>query len=178
MKLEDIKVYDPKRDGLDFETYSNAYKAAEAVNRNAAYAMHDGLVRKVQKSPVGDTGITLADFLSPEDGFFSLNTGVLAVVFMDGKFHSKYNREEFKSLDVDELAKTKWRVSKAIPRNSAFASSRSCPRIAVSARTVTTLGWTSSMPPATKISSSGAPLPGWMRTAPGLMRVISGVCRG
>jgi hypothetical protein len=60
----------------------------------------------------------------------------------------------------------------------ALASSRSWPRIAVSASTVTVPGCTSRMPPATKTNSSSPLSARSMRTAPGLMRVISGVCRG
>jgi len=60
----------------------------------------------------------------------------------------------------------------------AFASSRSLPRIAVSASTVTAFGCTSRMPPATKTNSSWPLSARRMRTAPGLMRVISGVWRG
>jgi hypothetical protein len=60
----------------------------------------------------------------------------------------------------------------------AFASSRSAPRIAVSASTVTTLGCTSRMPPATKMSCFSPPPAGVISTVPGLMRVMSGVWRG
>jgi hypothetical protein len=71
------------------------------------------------------------------------------------------------------------RISSArLIASAALASSRSRPRIAVSASTVTTWGCTSRMPPATNTSSSGPPPAGWMRTEPGLMRVMSGVCLG
>jgi hypothetical protein len=62
--------------------------------------------------------------------------------------------------------------------STALASSRSWPRIAVSASTVTVLGCTSRMPPATNTISSSPLSARAMRTAPGLMRVISGVWRG
>src|SRR5206468_7805651 len=62
--------------------------------------------------------------------------------------------------------------------STAFASSRSLPRIAVSASTVTVPGCTSRMPPATKTNSTSPVSARSMRTAPGLMRVISGVWRG
>jgi len=60
----------------------------------------------------------------------------------------------------------------------ALASSRSWPRIAVSASTVTTSGCTSRIPPATKTSSSSPPPAGLILTDPGLMRVMSGAWRG
>src|SRR5258706_8440434 len=71
------------------------------------------------------------------------------------------------------------RASSALRSASlAFASSRSLPRIAVSASTVISFGCTSRMPPATKISCSSPPPAAVMRTAPGLMRVMRGVWRG
>ena len=68
--------------------------------------------------------------------------------------------------------------SAACLASPALASSRSLPRIAVSASTVTEPGWISRMPPATKTNSSSSLSARWMRTAPGLMRVMSGVWRG
>ena len=59
----------------------------------------------------------------------------------------------------------------------AFSSSRSLPRMAVSDKTVTQLGCTSRIPPATKTNSS-VPSAFSMRTDPALMRDISGVWRG
>src|SRR5260221_10964245 len=73
-----------------------------------------------------------------------------------------------------------WRraSSAAFKASVAFASSRSRPRIAVSASTVTTSGCTSRIPPATKTSSSSPPPAGLILTDPGLMRVICGVWLG
>src|SRR5258706_3236558 len=73
-----------------------------------------------------------------------------------------------------------WRraSSAAFSASVALASSRSWPRIAVSASTVTSPGCTSRMPPATKTSSSSPPPAGLILTEPGLMRVIRGVCLG
>ena len=48
-RIEDIKVYDPKTDGLDFSTYQQVhstyqqvYKAAKAINRLAADIIMEG----------------------------------------------------------------------------------------------------------------------------------------
>src|SRR6267378_3126779 len=68
--------------------------------------------------------------------------------------------------------------SAAFKASLALASSKSRPRIAVSASTVMTPGCTSRIPPATKMSSSSPPPAGLILTEPGLMRVISGVCLG
>src|SRR5882762_21938 len=73
-----------------------------------------------------------------------------------------------------------WRraSSAAFSASLALASSRSWPRIAVSASTVTSPGCTSRMPPATNTSSSSPPPAGLILTEPGLMRVIRGACFG
>src|SRR6266480_1193608 len=73
-----------------------------------------------------------------------------------------------------------WRraSSAAFRASVALASSKSRPRTAVSASTVTTSGCTSRIPPATKTSSSSPPPAGLILTDPGLMRVMSGVCLG
>ena len=110
MDIQDVKVYDPKQDGLDFETYRKAYDAAMAVNRKAAYAMNDGLFQKVENSEV-EHGRTLGAFLNDEDGFFQNHSETVAVLFMDGRFHSQYDREGYKTLELDKLAQQ----SNAIP---------------------------------------------------------------
>lgn len=103
MDIKDVKVYDPKQDGLDFETYRKAYDAAMAVNRRAAYAMHGGLFQKVEDSEV-EHGRTLGAFLNDAKGFFQNHPETVAVLFMDGRFHSQYDREGYKTLELDKLA--------------------------------------------------------------------------
>ena len=109
MDITNIKAYDPKQDGLDFQNFKAAYYTAHTINPSAAYAMSDGLIGRVLKSEV-ESGVTLKQLLFEKDGFFDAqrhnhpNNRIVAVLFMDGKFHSKYTRANYTSVDLDKLA--------------------------------------------------------------------------
>lgn len=110
VKLERIEVYDPKSDGLDYKTFVMAHQAAAAINPKAAEAILEGLQVRVLNSPVGTNG-TLREFLYGERRFFTKNHGIIAVLFMDGRFHSRYDAQSRRRVDLEEMA----REANAIP---------------------------------------------------------------
>jgi hypothetical protein len=101
MKIEDLKVYDPKQDGLDFQSYSKEYDSLFAINMKKAYDFNDSLYQKIQNSKV-ESGVTLDKFL---DDFFANQDNIVAVVFVDGKLYSQLDRTSYKKLNLDEIAK-------------------------------------------------------------------------
>lgn len=106
MDIRHIRVYDPRTDNIDFRTYKRAFLAVEAINPRLAYALHDSLLQKVEESEV-ERGLTLREFLNPENGFFSKHPDFIAVVFMNGRFYRSYSQEEYDNLDLDVLGKEK-----------------------------------------------------------------------
>jgi len=107
--IEDIKVYNPKEKGINYETI----KAVEKINPEAAYRLIVGLYEAVSQSRVGEN-LTLNDYLflpglsrttNNTGGYFARNPNVSAVLFMDGKFHSQYNGAEQLRVNLEELAK-------------------------------------------------------------------------
>ena len=103
MNIQEIRVYDPKRDGLDYQTYKRAYAVAQAVNQRAADAIMDGLVHGVLMSQF-EQGKTLQEFLHGSKGFFSRHHEIQAVLFIDGKFNSEYRLLSSITSNVDEIA--------------------------------------------------------------------------
>lgn len=112
LDIRAIKVYDPKDDGLDYETCQQMLMAAKEVTDEAAYLIWDGLVERVASSKINGEE-TLTDFLyvnseAPKDAaqsYFTRNPDIKAVVFMDGKFHSEYDQESLDKLAVEHLPK-------------------------------------------------------------------------
>ena len=100
MNIEAILVYDPATDGLDFA----AYEALRNNNPDAAFDLNYSLLYRVLNSRVGNR--TLKEFLFDDDnGYFSANPNTVAVVFANGRGHSQYTREGYKTLDLDALGR-------------------------------------------------------------------------
>ena len=97
--IKEIKVYDPKQDGLDFQTYERAFLAVEQVSPRAADLLLDGLHNRILKSKV-DGQKTLREFLFGKDGYFSGKETFAAVMFLDGRFKEEYNIPTYPNLDT------------------------------------------------------------------------------
>lgn len=98
INIQDIRVYDPKSDGIDFRTYKKAFYSAYRVNHELAYALHRGLIERVEDSRINEEGTTLRQFL---DKFFSRQHGFVGVLFMDGRLDSQYyNRNRFPDIEA------------------------------------------------------------------------------
>lgn len=103
VKIQDLRVYDPMRDGLDFVTYNKLYSVVSSVSAVAANAMFDGIQAKVEESPIRD-GQTLREFLYGSEGFFPAHRDIRAVLFMNGRFLADYTDEGWKHLSLEEVA--------------------------------------------------------------------------
>ncbi len=88
--IQDIAVYNPMSDGLDYQEYQKRYWAAHERSPQGAYAINDGLYDKVLASVVGN-GMTLEDFLFGKGGYLTKDPEGTAVIFVNGRFHSEYH---------------------------------------------------------------------------------------
>lgn len=98
MDIKDLKVYDPKSDGITAEKVREISEAIDKMHPRASYFFKDGLTEKVLDSKIAGNGLTLRKFLSGKNGYLA-KKGEVCVVFMDGKFHSEYNGSNFPDLD-------------------------------------------------------------------------------
>ena len=101
-ELNQFKVYDPKEDGIDFKTYQDAFCKIQLINPKLAEILHEGLVEEVLNSNVGGYR-TLNDALYGENKYFSSNPDVYSVLFMDGRFHSQYDKNNHDELNLKRL---------------------------------------------------------------------------
>ncbi|HLG24262.1 MAG TPA: hypothetical protein VI564_05025 [Candidatus Nanoarchaeia archaeon] len=98
-------LYDPKTNGLNYTTFMAVYKAAQSINERAADSILIGLRSEVSSSRITGNG-TLSDYLYGRGGFFDHNPEIYSVIFMNGKFHSKFSSEtDALSFDLETLAK-------------------------------------------------------------------------
>ncbi len=88
-KIEEIRVYDPKSENLDKETFDLLCSTARQYGvRNLANLLRRGLHDKLTRSSIGN-GQTLRTFLYGPEGYFSSHHQVSAVMFADGRFQQE-----------------------------------------------------------------------------------------
>ena len=88
--IKKIKVYNPRDDGWDYETYLAIFKYVKReLGQEVLSKLRTSLEQKVLSSEV-EEGLTLREYLKGYDGYFSTHPDVAHVVFVDGRFHSEY----------------------------------------------------------------------------------------
>ncbi len=96
--IRDLKVYDPKSDGITFQKWPQGHEALRAIQPRFEYLLSEALYLRVHRDKVAE-GLSLKDYL---EGFFEAQPASM-VVFVDGRFHSQY--AEPYTLDGEALAR-------------------------------------------------------------------------
>jgi len=97
-----ISVYDPRSEGIDFVTYMSMIKE----NYDSAIEKQIALISVVGDSQIPGVG-TLDEYLHGEDGYFALHSAVTGVIFVNGKFHSKFLgwKNQLVSEEIEDLGR-------------------------------------------------------------------------
>ncbi len=101
MRLRDIRVYDPKKDGITYRTLIEMNNNGENSS-----ALRYSLYERVLDSEISP-GLKLENFLWGEGGFFSKPENVSRkIVFIEGRFSMHYDANEEENLGdvIDRLA--------------------------------------------------------------------------
>lgn len=117
MDIHDIKVYNPKDDGLDYKAYLKIKAYFEKLSTKAFDIFNKGLAKKVLNSKI-DKNTNLREFLFGEKGY--LVKRQISVIFLDGKHHSTYPSDISPSSDdLEKFAK----ATNSIPFAFSFSKS-------------------------------------------------------
>ena len=85
--IPDIRVYNPKMDGIDLKNYNKIRLYLKKFGTNVSYFFKKGLNEKVLDSKL-DKGVTLRDFLSGKKGYFKdyfkKDSNSKILIFIDG----------------------------------------------------------------------------------------------
>ena len=103
MELEQLRVYDPITEEYSYAAYMNFLKGKP----KEAHNLHGELMRKVLASEIKD-GVKLEDFLWGEKNGYLMQFGYtpVSVIFINGKFHSKYEgRDSLSNDEINAIAK-------------------------------------------------------------------------
>lgn len=101
--IREIRVYDPKVHGLDFQTYLKACLGAGTINLAAAQSILEGLSDRVECSEVAP-GLSLREYLRGEHGYFARNPNVFGVLFFNGRFDSEYDGELWEGVNFARIS--------------------------------------------------------------------------
>ena len=114
-QIEKIRVYNPRVVGIDYA----GYRVMCALSTAAAHFVHKGMASKALESDVAP-GITLDTYLHGPEGYFATHPAIGAVVFVDGKFHSRHDQREARELDLDQIARETGAIPLAFTHDSAI----------------------------------------------------------
>lgn len=103
--IPDIRVYNPKTDGIDLKNYNQIKSYLKGFGANVLYFFEKGLNERVLDSKI-EKGITLRDFLLGEEGYFKTDSRKKVLIFIDGGFYSRSDLENIEE-KIDELAERK-----------------------------------------------------------------------
>ena len=89
MRIDEIRVYDPRNDGVNYDMYKEFCRRYGKLCPEAVPIFRTGLFQRMSASEV-DGGKTLHDHLYGENGFFDSNPEVREAVFVNGELHRFY----------------------------------------------------------------------------------------
>jgi len=96
IKLEDIQVYDSSKGiWINYKGFVEFFLENLRIKPEFAHNMISKLYTKILCSEVRED-LTFNDFLYGEQGYFALHPDIYSLVIVDGRFHSKYIKEDSK----------------------------------------------------------------------------------
>jgi hypothetical protein len=101
INIGNIKVYNPKDDGLDAKRYNEIINSLSKLSPTACNVFEDNLENRVLDSKI-EGNLTLRDFLLGEDGYLR-KYPEMTVIFIDGKWKSTYLNKDIDSKTLNKL---------------------------------------------------------------------------
>ncbi|MEK6825917.1 MAG: hypothetical protein AABY00_03970 [Nanoarchaeota archaeon] len=96
LPIEQIRVYDPK-------THRHTNETPPSLTDTEAHLLRELIYRRVFDTEV-ERGVTLKDYLFGEEGYFKRNPMIMQVIFVNGKFHSAQDQDQYYTTNIDVLA--------------------------------------------------------------------------